>query len=299
MITIFSFYFRDPQNDEIFAQFDNSIDLNNVLYPPQNKGKPTSGGLPPLRISHVITACQRNQTIYEVLHIHNRIDIHEINDYPAQYKINQTLDDLVDGISFDDSDIEILSIEDKQRILNLADSALKNFDSAQYIDNLNDTITKHSLTEIAQELRQTAKKIDKSEDMKDVQVSLRNQALHLETYEQNWVIPMKNQSVELIRLASDLDHSLRYKDRPFHESIPLLVSEIERAQLFFRVDGRQFVKNTAVNLTHYFASEIENYLRMVVVAVEKKIGLCAPLANVYDSGVVGLCNAIVDPLVSD
>ncbi|XP_011185477.2 prominin-like protein isoform X2 [Zeugodacus cucurbitae] len=287
---------KDPQNDEIFAQFDNAIDLNNVLYPPQNKGKPTSGGLPPLRISHVITACQRNQTIYEVLHIHNRIDIHEINDYPAQYKINQTLDELVDGISFDDTDIEILSNEDKQRILNLADSALKNFDSAQYIDNLNDTITKHSLTEIAQELRQTAKKIEKSEDMKDVQVSLRNQALHLDTYEQNWVIPMKNQSVELIRLANDLDHSLRYKDRPFQESIPLLVSEIKRAQLFFRVDGRQFVKNTAVNLTHYFASEIENYLRMVVLAVEKKIGLCAPLANVYDSGVVGLCSAIVDPL---
>ncbi|XP_012156730.1 prominin-like protein isoform X1 [Ceratitis capitata] len=287
---------KDPQNDNIFAHFDNAINLNNVLYPQQNKGKPTSGGLPALRISHVITACQRNQTIYEVLHIHNRIDIHEIKDYPAQYKINQTLDDLVDGISFDDSDIQILSPEDKQRILSLADSALKNFDSAQYIDNLNDTITKHSLTEIAQELLQTAKKIDKSEDMKDVQVSLRNQALHLETYEQNWVIPMKNKSVELIRLANDLDYSLRYKDRPFHESIPLLVNEIERAQLFFRVDGRQFVKDTAINLTQYFASEIENYLRMVVQAVEKKIGLCAPLANVYDAGVVSLCSAIVDPL---
>ncbi|XP_054732946.1 prominin-like protein isoform X1 [Anastrepha obliqua] len=287
---------KDPQNDEIFAQLDNSIDLNDVLYPPKQKGKLTSGGLPPLRISHVITACQRNQTIYEVLHIHNRIDIHEINDYPAQYKINQTLDDLVDGISFDDSDVMILSPEDKQRILSLSESALKNFDSAQYIDNLNDTITKHSLTEIAQELRQTAKKIDSSDDMKDVQVSLRNQALHLETYEQNWVIPMKNQSVELIRLANDLDHSLRYKDRPFHESIPLLVNEIERAQTFFRVEGRQFVKATAENLTHYFASEIENYLKMVVQAVEKKVGLCAPLANVYDSGIVALCNSIVDPL---
>ncbi|XP_067648339.1 prominin-like protein isoform X2 [Eurosta solidaginis] len=287
---------KDPQNDEIFAQFDNAIDLNTILYPPQHKGKAASGVLPPLRISHVITACQRNQTIYEVLHIHNRIDIHEINDYPAQYKINQTLDDLVDGITFDDSDVLILSAEDKQRILSLSESALKNFDSAQYIDNLNDTITKHSLTEIAQQLRQTAKKIDSSEDMKDVQISLRNQALHLETYEQNWVIPMKNQSVELIRLANDLDHSLRYKDRPFHESIPLLVNEIERAQTFFRVDGRQFVKSSAENLTHYFASEIENYLNMVVTAVERKIGLCAPLANVYESGVVSLCNYIVDPL---
>ncbi|XP_036337632.1 prominin-like protein isoform X2 [Rhagoletis pomonella] len=287
---------KDPQNDEIFAQLDNSIDLNNVLYPPQNKGKLTSGGLPPLRISHVITACQRNQTIYEVLHIHNRIDIHEINDYPAQYKINQTLDDLVAGISFDDSDVLILSPEDKQRILSLGESALKNFDSAQYIDNLNDTITKYSLTEIAQQLSQTANKIENSDDMKDVRVSLRNQALHLETYEHNLAIPMKNQSVELIRLADDLDHSLRYKDHPFHESIPLLVNEIERAQTFFRVDGRQFVRATAENLTHYFASEIENYLRMVVQAVERKIGLCAPLANVYDSGIVALCSSVVNPL---
>lgn len=271
--------------------------MNEILYPAKIKGKTASGSLPPFRISHIIAACQANQTIYEVLRIHNHIDIHEINEYPSQYKINQTLQNLVNGIDFDDSNIQILTPTDKQRILDLGESALKNFDSGQFVDNLNDTITKHSLTEIANQLRETAEKIT-SDDMKDVQASLRNQALHLETYDQNLVIPMKNQSAELIRLAQDLDQTLRYKDRPFQESIPLLVSEIERAQNFIQKDGRPFVKATAENFTRYFAGEIERYLNMVVFAVEKKIGICAPMAQVYDSGIVAVCNNIVDPLVS-
>lgn len=275
---------------------DNLIDLNEILYPLKIKGTTASGSLPPFRISHVISACQANRTIYEVLRIHNRIDIHEITEYPSLYKINQTLENLVNGIEFDDSNIQILTPSDKKRILDIGESALKTFNSGQFIDNLNDTITKHSLTEIAKKLRETAKKIS-SDDMKDVQVSLRNQALHLETYDQKLVTPMKNQSAELISLAYDLDQALRYKDRSFEEAITLLVIEIERAQQFIQRDGRQFIKSTAENFTYYFAAEIEKYLNMVVLAVEKKIGICTPLAKVYDAGIISTCNNIVDPLV--
>ncbi|XP_037940754.1 prominin-like protein isoform X3 [Teleopsis dalmanni] len=285
---------KDPQNDEIFALLDNSIDLNNVLYPSQGNGKAASGTLPPFRISHAITSCKANNTVFEVLRIQNRIDIQEINEYPAQYKINQTLDNLVNGIDFDNENIEILSDADKERILQMGNSAIKYFDSGQFIDNLNDTITKHSLTEISEKLRQTASRITSSE-MKDVQVSLRNQALHLETYEQNLVIPMKNQSSQLINLARDLDKILRYKEHSFQESIPLLVNEIDRAQIFIAKDGRQFVKETAESLVNYFSSEIVRFLGMVVDSVENKIGLCEPLARVYDAGVVAACNRIVDP----
>lgn len=289
--------FREPQTDTIFAKYDSLIDLNELMYPSKIQGKAASGKLPPFRISHVIAACQSNQTIYEVLHIKNLVDINEINEYPSHYKINQTLENLVQGIDFDDKGVEILSEADKQRILSLKESALKDFDSSHFVDNLNDDITKHSLTEIAIQLRETAKKII-SPDMKDVQVSLRNQALHLETYDQNLVIPMKNQSSELIKLAQDLDKTLSYKDRPFQDSIPLLVQEIERAQAFIQKDGRAFVKATAESFTNHFAGEIIRYLEMVVSSVEKKIGICAPMAKVYEAGIVATCNSIVDPLVS-
>lgn len=292
-----SAYFRDPQNDALFAKYDNLIDLNEIMFPSKIKGKAASGKMPPFRISHVIAACQSNQTIYEVLHIKNLVDINEINEYPSHYKINQTLENLVQGIDFDDKGVEILSATDKQRIMSLKESALKDFDSSHFIDNLNDDITKHSLTEIAIQLRETANKVI-SPDMKDVQVSLRNQALHLETYDQNLVIPMKNQSSELIKLAQDLDKTLSYKDRPFQDSIPLLVQEIERAQAFIQKDGRAFVKATAESFTNHFAGEIMRYLDMVVTSVEKKIGICAPMAKVYDAGVVATCNSVIDPLVS-
>lgn len=291
------FFFRNPQDDAIFAEFDNFIDLNEVLYPSKIKGQAASGSLPPFHISHVIAACQKNQTIYEVLHINNMVDINAIKEYPADYKINKTLDDLVNGIDFNDSNIDILSPTDKQRILEMGESALKDFDSDQFVHNLNDDITKHSLTDIAQQLRQTANKITSS-DMKDVQISLRNQALHLETYEQNLVIPMKTQSADLIKLAQDLDKSLVYKDKKFQQSIPLLVKEIEQAQNFIRKDGRNFVKNSAEAFANHFAGEIDGYLNMVVNNVETKIGICYPMANVYEAGIVASCNSIIDPLVS-
>ncbi|XP_073839374.1 prominin-like isoform X5 [Musca autumnalis] len=286
---------RNPQDDAVFAEFDNLFDLNEVLYPSKIKGQAASGSLPPFHISHVIVACQKNQTIYEVLHVNNRFDINIIKEYPADYKINKTLDDLVNGIDFNDSNVDILSPADKDRILKLGESALKDFDSDQFVHNLNDNITKHSLTDIAQQLRETAKKITSS-DMKDVQISLRNQALHLETYEQNLVIPMKTQSAELIKLAKELDSTLRYKDQNFQQSIPLLVKEIEQAQTFIRTDGRDFVKRSAAAFTNHFAGEIDRYLNMVVSAVENKIGICYPMANVYEAGIVATCNSIIDPL---
>ncbi|XP_075164037.1 prominin-like isoform X3 [Haematobia irritans] len=286
---------RNPQNDAIFAEFDNLYDLNEVLYPSKIKGQAASGSLPPFHISHVIDSCQKNHTIYEVLHINNMVDINAIKDYPAEYRINKTLEDLVNGIDFNDSNVDILSPADKQRILELGKSALKDFDSGQFVDNLNDTITKHSLKEIADELSKTVNKITSS-DMKDVQISLRNQALHLETYEQNLVIPMKTQSAELIRLAQELDRTLIYKEQKFQQSIPLLVNEIEQAQTFIRKDGRNFVKTSAEAFTNHFAAEIDGYLNMVVNAVETKIGICYPMANVYEAGIVASCNSIIDPL---
>ncbi|XP_059216960.1 prominin-like protein isoform X4 [Stomoxys calcitrans] len=286
---------RNPQTDAIFAEFDNLYDLNEILYPSKIKGQAASGSLPPFHISHIIDACQKNQTIYEVLHINNMVDINAIKDYPTEYQINKTLSDLVNGIDFNDSNVDILSPADKQRILELGKSALKDFDSGQFVDNLNDTITKHSLKDIAQQLRATANKITSS-DMKDVQVSLRNQALHLETYEQNLVIPMKTHSAELIKLAQELDRTLVYKDQKFQQSIPLLVNEIEQAQTFIRKDGRTFVKDSAEKFTSHFAGEIDRYLKMVVNAVETKIGICYPMANVYEAGIVASCNSIIDPL---
>lgn len=289
---------RNPKTDDLFEYVDNLVDLNNVLFntnnPKQRKGPLSTGNLPPFRISHVITACQANETIYEVLHLYNVFDIEQINEFPAQLNVLKTLDEFVDGINFE-SKIVILSEENEKKILSIATSDLNNFDRDKFTDNLNENITIYSLKALATQLRKTAEKI-KGSSMNDVQVGLRNQALHLETYEDNLVQPMREQTRELIALAEELQSKLSYNDKSFEKSIKSLVNEIKQAQTFINVKGRDFIKETAVKLTTFFSEEIQRYLDLVIRSIQTIVGKCAPLAHVYDSAVVSICNKFVDPL---
>ncbi|XP_055915367.1 prominin-like protein isoform X2 [Eupeodes corollae] len=289
---------RNPKTDDVFQYIDNFVDLNNVFYnnnnPKQKIGSLSTGNLPPFRISHVIAACQANETIYEVLHLYNHFDIESIKEYPAQLNVTKTLREFVDGINFE-SKIVILSEENEQRIRAIATSGLNNFDRDKFTDNLNENITIYSLKALASQLRKTADKI-KGTSMNDVQVGLRNQALHLETYEDNLVLPMREQTRELIALAEELQSKLSYNHKSFERSIESLVEEIKQAQNFINEDGRTFIKKTAETLTTFFTEEIQRYLDLVIKSIQTIVGKCAPLAHVYDSAIVATCNKFVDPL---
>lgn len=287
---------RDPKNDDVFQYVDNIIDLNNVFSnaPKPKPGNLNTGTLPPFRISHVITACQANETIYEVLRLHNQYNIENINDFPKQLNVIKTLEEFVDGINFE-SKIVILSEDNEKKILAIATSDLNTFDRDKFTDNLNENITIYSLRGLATQLRQTADKI-KSNSMNDVRIGLLNQALHLETYEDNLVLKMRNQTRELIALAEELQSKLSYNDKSFEKSIKSLVNEIKQAQTFINEKGRDFIKDTAEKLTAFFSEEIQRYLDLVIRSIHTVVGKCGPLAHVYDSAVVSICNKFVDPL---
>ena len=109
---------------------------------------------------------------------------------------------------------------------------------------------------------------------------------------------MREQTRELIALAEELQSKLSYQDKSFEKSIKSLVNEIKQAQTFINVKGRDFIKETAVKLTTFFSEEIQRYLDLVIRSIQTIVGKCAPLAHVYDSAIVSVCNKFVDPLVS-
>lgn len=290
---------KNPDNDQIFQYLDNYIDLNNVFNGDKKNVKnkhvfKNTGSLSAFRISHVILDCKKNHTMYEVLRLHDHFDISDIRDFPTKFNINKTLSDLVENINVD-TNIVMLNEKDKEKILKIADSALKDFDPDKFVDNLNENFTKFSLRTIATQLRETADKIT-SLEMSEVTISLRTQALHLETYHDNLVHPMTVQSQELGRLATALDKSLRIDGLPFEKSVAKMVEEIANAQDNIKVNGSDFVRDAAQSLAAHFTLEMNKYLDFVIHAVEKNIGKCGPLANVYDSSIVAGCNKIVDPL---
>lgn len=167
---------------------------------------------------------------------------------------------------------------------------------------LNENITNFPLDEIAQQLKETAKKIDTTNDpdMVYIQISIKNQALHLETYQQNLVLPMIENSKKLLKFAQKLDDDLHFNStkEPFEQSIEKLLTELENAQNFIKTNGTPHVQNVATQLVNQLSTDITKYMHLIVKAVQEDIGYCAPMANVYNSLIVAGCSAVVDPFVS-
>lgn len=134
--------------------------------------------------------------------------------------------------------------------------------------------------------------------MADVKTSLRNQALHLRSYQDNLVDPMTSQTTEMREIALQLDETLKFNRSSFDEAMHDLREEIVNAEEFITQNGTKFVQHVARDFTARFLQEIDSYLEHVIQKTKNELGRCAPLSNVYDSLTVAGCNRIVDPFVS-
>lgn len=110
---------------------------------------------------------------------------------------------------------------------------------------MNEEITKFNLTEIAKKLRETADSIPAGSDMSEVRTSLRNQALHLATYQENLVDPMTGQTREMMQLTTKLDESFKFNKTSFNEGIESILLEIEQAKEFIDVKATAFVRDVS------------------------------------------------------
>lgn len=100
---------------------------------------------------------------------------------------------------------------------------------------------------IASTLYETAEKIKGDEDMIDVRISLRNQALHLMTYQENLVDPMTEQTIEMLQMTKKLDESFRFGKDSFEKGIDSILEELETAQDFIRDQASSFVREVTFN----------------------------------------------------
>lgn len=284
----------------MFGYIDNYIDLNvffnkNIQsYKNQNK-QFTSGSVPPFLISDVISSCMQNKTVYEVLRIENQIDVGDIKDSVENHKLDAKLQEFINTFNLD-KEIVILSDKDKAKLKQLSTSSLINFDNDKFKDNINTQMTTHSLSELSNKLRDTAKNIKGDASLSDVKITLRNQALHLDTYQHNLVEPMTKQAEELLSLSRKLDEILRKGGNSFQENMNEIINELENAQQYINVEGKTFVTDTLKGLVDHLKAEIKKYIDFIVESIRSDVGKCGPIANVYKSGVTAVCSKFVDPL---
>uniref|UniRef100_A0A8W7PG49 Prominin-like protein n=1 Tax=Anopheles coluzzii TaxID=1518534 RepID=A0A8W7PG49_ANOCL len=247
----------------------------------------------PVHIGEVIVACQQNETIYKVLKLNNFIDIRTIRDFPEHYGITRELAALKEKIKI--QSVQILTPEATEDIRALQESKLNDFDVDKFTDNLTFNITEYNLNEIADKLREVANRVPSGKEMNDIKVNLKNQALHLSSYQTNLVDPMIASTNELIKLSTTLDTSLKFGEKSFSAAIDKFLTQIKDAEEYINKYGKTFVQNVTEELVSGFNNQIHSYITLVIESTEGDIGLCGPVYNVYESVIVASCNRIVDP----
>ncbi|XP_062552385.1 prominin-like protein isoform X5 [Armigeres subalbatus] len=249
--------------------------------------------LDPITIADVIESCGANNSIYQVLKLSNFYDIQEIRQFPEEYGITRELERLKDEIKV--PEVEILDDQAKTNIGVLRDSRLNDFAAYKFVENLTNNITQNNLNDIANELRKVASQVPSGKDMNEIKVNLKNQALHLSSYQSNLVEPMLRYTNELVNLSTTLDHSLKFGRDSFAEAIDEFLTEIQEAEKYINEYGQDFAVSVTMELTEGVLAQIHSYLNLVIESTSRHIGRCGPLFNVYESMQVATCNRIVDP----
>lgn len=285
----------------MFSQIDKFIDINKIFFAEaqrsafrHHKIDGEARQMEPLRISQVIAACHRNESIFKVLQLNNIINISQINDFPKRYGIDEKLKELADNVAVN-TRVRILSENARAEIEGLAQSELNQFAAYKYVDNLVDNITKYNLNDLADRLKVATSKVPN----KDIVATLELQQLHLRTYQKDIVDPMVNGSRRLLMLSKKLDELLHFKQTSFEEAIRMLVREIDDAENFLNEQGTDYVQKVARELLESFSRDIQAYLSLVINATQDEVGKCGPISNVYESLIIAACNRVIDPFVSN
>lgn len=99
-----------------------------------------------------------------------------------------------------------------------------------------------NLSEIADKLNKTAEDIRLYPDMSEVRISLKNQALHLLSYQEYLVEPMTAQTIEMRELAKNIDRTLKFNRTSFEVAMNELREEVMQAEQYIKVNGTEFVR---------------------------------------------------------
>ncbi|XP_077293915.1 prominin-1-A-like [Arctopsyche grandis] len=277
---------KNPQDDQLFKLIDEFVDLEQILF----KGKAKNN----FNMSFVVTSCHQNKTIYEVLKLEKIVDMKALRD-KSEKELNDKIKEVHQSISFNQRDYVILKDSAKDKLNDLSDSGLSDFPFDRFTEVLVSNITSIDLSSLAKQLRDTANKISSRQDFASVTFNLRNQALHLETYQTNLVNPMIREAEMLNDTAIQLRDNLKFNHSSFKEAVINLVEETEEAERYLSDQGPEAIKNLTYIFATSIGSRVRTYLTRVTHHTLNEVGHCGPLSNTYNATLIATCSRILLP----
>ncbi|XP_030560937.1 prominin-like protein isoform X2 [Drosophila novamexicana] len=277
-------------SENIYRHVASAVDLSRFV----PKDMDYLGGPQPVQVSNALKACQIHQTIFNVLSDSNAYDITDL----TRISILDDPDDTVNEFEEDFSNVVLFTKQEKKLLIDHISGNLSSYHSTLYVQNLCRTLTPHTLTAVAAEIRDICKDLYSGfyGGHYYVRVALTNCALSLEAYNKEWVGKIHGLQDTIRQKLSKIDELILYNNNNFAESVNVLLSTILRSEAFIQSRGKKYISELTRNLTLYCSEQVDMYIDMVISKCSTEVGECKPLAYTYYRGVEMICYHLVDPI---
>ncbi|XP_064071872.1 prominin-like protein isoform X4 [Vanessa tameamea] len=276
----------EPRDNRVFADVERFVQFERVLYDERLD--------PDFNLTSVLVDCHRNRTIYRTLQLHRRYDLQAVREQTAA-QVAASVAALRTDYPPRGRPLRILSPAARRKLDLLADTGLSDFDFDRILYALETNMTSLSLDGLSAQLESTARALAPRGGFAEVARDLRSAAEHLARLHRDVVRPMLQRTAELNATASELRDVLRFNQSSLKEAIHYRIRDTTEVELFLNTQGPDLVQNLTRDFAETMGARLQEYLSMVMDAVQTDVGRCGPLSHAFNSTRDAACRAVLMP----
>lgn len=279
----------EPRENRMFADMERFVDLEKALFNERRD--------PAFNMTSVLLHCHRNLTIYQTLHLRRLFDLDELR-VKVGGEVTRRLATLRPQFPREGQGegrrVTILQEGAKQRLRQLADTGLSDFDFDRILDALETNMTSMALDSLARQLNSTARSLAQPAFQREAADLLRASEA-LANLIERVLRPMLKDAAALNATALKLRDEIRFKHPTLRAAIEFWLYETNEAEIFLNTKGQERLYNMSQEFGDVIANEINNYLERVISSAYNDVGKCGPLSNAYNATRDAACNKILMP----
>ncbi|CAH1135695.1 unnamed protein product [Ceutorhynchus assimilis] len=239
--------------------------------------------------STMLNNCYQNKSIYQTFNLASQFNLEEIK---ANFNIAEKLDNLnIDNVIPEGFNLlgdnnafeELLQINPE-------------IDVFKFKEELQTNFTNYSLDEITSGLTSIINQINGDDtNSQALRSQLQLSLLHITTYNEKLVIPMKDLALAIMDTADNLNEQLKMNHSSFPEAIRSLLIDLREAQDALVNNGPTQLSKTAEYFRNVILNIVNGYMDRISDQAENKIGHCGPLNLVIHASIASTCDKVLLP----
>ncbi|XP_059051496.1 prominin-like protein [Achroia grisella] len=276
----------EPRGNRLFADVERFVELERAIYNDSADGS--------FNLTTVITRCHNNLTIFETLELRRAVDAGAWRARAAE-AVRRRAAGLRPAFPAARAPLTILKDSAKQKLRQLADTGLSDFDFDRILSALETNMTSLSLDALSEQLRSTAAAVAARAGYRDVSRDLAAAAADLHHLHDDVLRPMLDYTAQLNTTAMKLRDVLRFNHTSLKEAISYLIYETTQAELFLNTQGPDVMQNMTREFAETVGALVDEYLARVEHAAHHHVGRCGPLSSAFNATRDAVCRNLLMP----